>query len=280
MFRIELDGTTEEPRYPFGDRFVLEDETPDFLAVDFRGGDEQMFLKLTEGSISPGSREVVLEELQIGVINVDTMEVVVEPNLVDLRDESPKVNQAEVLPGGVLRVGQSLDDGSVRQQYFTAEGDRFLEMFLPFDNGWWALTPDRRYLLTANASNDEVQRWDVETGESIVLPVFAEPQKPDMLSDGRFMIQTRSGQYELWDIETGAAIGVLADVGPRPSSAPAVHPDESHVWILLDGTWTKIPLDPERWFELACQFAGRSLTEAEWRELVSNDRPYRDSCAA
>jgi serine/threonine protein kinase/DNA-binding SARP family transcriptional activator len=280
MFRIELDGTTEEPRYPFGDRFVLEDETPDFLAVDFRGGDEHMFLKLTEGSISPISREVVLEELQIGVINVDTMEVVVEPNLVDLRAESPKVNQAELLPGGVLRVGQSLDDGSVRQQYFTAEGDRFLELFLPFDKGWWALTPDRRYLLTANASNDEVQRWDVETGESIVLAVFAEPQAPDMLSDGRFMIQTRSGQYELWDIEAGAAIGVLADVGPRPSSAPAVHPDESHVWILLDGTWTKIPLDPERWFELACQFAGRSLTEAEWRELVSSDRPYRDSCAA
>jgi hypothetical protein len=110
--------------------------------------------------------------------------------------------------------------------------------------------------------------------------MFAEPQNPDMLSDGRFMIQTRSGQYELWDIEAGAAIGVLADVGPRPSSTPAVHPDESHVWILLDGTWTKIPLDPERWFELACQFAGRSLTEAEWRELVSNDRPYRDSCAA
>lgn len=101
-----------------------------------------------------------------------------------------------------------------------------------------------------------------------------------MLSDGRFLIQTRSGQYELWDIEAGAAIGTLADVGPRATTTPAFHPDESHVWISLDGTWTRIPPDPQRWFELACEFAGRSLTEAEWREPVGSDLPYRTRARA
>lgn len=225
-------------------------------------------------------RETVIEELQIGVINIDTMEMVFEPYSIDLSNESPAVTHAEVLPGGILLVAQELGDGGVRQQYFTTEGERFLEFFLPFDTGWWELTPDRRYLLTASPSNDAVQRWDVETGESIVLPVLGEPQTPDMLSDGRFLIQPRSGQYELWDTEAGAAIGVLADVEPRANIIAAVHPDESHVWIHLDEALVRIPLDPQRWFELACEFAGRSLTEAEWRELVSSDRPYRNACAA
>jgi serine/threonine protein kinase/DNA-binding SARP family transcriptional activator len=279
LIRVGLDGTTDEPRYPFGDGFVLQEETPDRIPNDLHGGDELMFLKLTEGSVSPGFRDAVLEELQIGVIDVDTMEVVVEPNLVDLGDETPTVDGAELHPGGMLLVRQTLDDGRMRLQYFNAEGRRLLEFVLPFDNGWWTLTPDRRYLLTANALNDEVRRWDVETGESIVLPVFSEPQVPVMLSGGRFLIQTRSGQFELWDIEAGTAIGRLADVGPLAFTFPTVHPDESHVWIVLDGAWTKIPLDPLRWFELACELAGRSLTEAEWRELVSSDLPYRDACA-
>ncbi len=278
MFRIELDGTAEEPRYPFGDEFVFDDKVPDHLPVGFHGGDEFMFMKPTKGSASPDYRGFAFKEFQIGVIDIDTMEVIVGPNIVDVGDESPTPNHAELLPGGVLLVGQELEDGRFRQQYFDSSGERFLEFYLPFDTGWWQLTPDRRYLLTANAANDQVQRWDVETGEATVLPVFSEPELPNMLSDGRFMILTRSGQYELWDIEAGASIGVLADAGPRSFIAPAVHPDESHVWIILDGTWVKIPLDPQRWFEMACEFAGRALTEVEWRELVSDKRPFRNAC--
>lgn len=280
MFRVDLAGVAEDPRYPFGDNFVLREDIPDLTTRDRHGGNEYVFLKLTEGSISPGFRDVVLEELQIGVINIDTMEVVVEPNLIDLRNELPKVNHAELQPGGVLVVAQDLDDGRARQQYFTPEGDRFLEFFVNETVGWSVLTPDRRYILTADRETDAVQRWDVATGDSITVPVFSEPQVPDMLSDGRFLIQTRSGQYELWDIEAGARIGVLADPGPLAPTFPAVHPDESHVWIRLDGQWTKIPLDPERWLELACELAGRSLTEAEWRDFVPGDRPYRDACPA
>ncbi len=279
IFRVELDGTAEEPHFPFGDTFVLRDDVPDHLQGDFHGGDEFMFMKLTEGSVSPGFRDVVLEELQIGVINIDTMEMVIEPNIIDLRKESPKVRMAELLPGGTLMVGQDLGDGQFRMQFFTAEGERFLELVLPFNIGWWRLTPDRRYLLTADPSTDAVQRWDVETGESVDLPVRGMPDPPDMLSDGRFLIQTRSGQYEMWDIEAGAAIGSLADAGPDAFTQSAVHPDETHVWIRLNEAWTKIPLDPQRWLELACEFAGRSLTEAEWRDLVPGSRPYRDACA-
>ena len=279
LIPVGLDGTAGDPVYPFGDSFVLRDDTPDRTSHDLHPGDEVMFLKLTAGSVSPGFRDADLDELQIGVIDVATMDVVVEPNLVDLRDETPKVNGAELLPGGILVVRQSLDGDGMRLQFFDADGERLLEFVLPFGTGWWVLTPDRRYLLTAYALNDEVRRWDTETGESTVLPVFAEPRIPIMLSDGRFLMLTRSGQYELWDIEAGAAIGTLADVGPRGPASPAVHPDESHVWIRLDGRWTRIPLDPQRWFELACEFAGRALTDAEWRQLVSSDRPYRDACA-
>lgn len=280
MFRIELDGTAEEPHFPFGDQFVFEDEVPDHLPVAFHGGNEYMFMKLTAGSVSPDLRQIEVEAVQIGVIDIDTMEMITGPNIVDVSEETPTPNHAELLPGGVLLVGQELEDGRFRQQYFGVDGERFLEFFLPFDIGWWLLTPDRRWLLTADAANDEIRRWDVATGESIALAVDGEPETPDILSDGRFMIQTATGQYELWDIEEAAPIGVLADVGPRAFTASAVHPDESHVWLRLDGFFTKIPLDPQRWFELACDFAGRSLSEAEWRELVSSDRPYRDVCAA
>lgn len=278
IFRVDLEGNAEAPQYPFGDSFVLRDDVPDIARYNLHGGDEYVFLKLTEGSVSTDRRTWVLEELQIGVINIDTMEVVVSPNLIDLRDEDPKVDSAELLPGGILIVGQELDDGRRRQQYFTAEGERLLEFTLPHTDGWWVLTPDHRYILTANADQDEVRRWNVETGESVPLSVLGEPRQPDMLSDGKFMIQSRSGQYELWDIESASKIGVLADPGPRAITDPVVHPDESHVWIRLDGLWTKIPLDPERWFELACEFAGRSLTETEWRDLVPGDRAYRNVC--
>ena len=127
-------------------------------------------------------------------------------------------------------------------------------------------------------SRGRLQRWNVETGESTDLPADGMPQPAEMLTDGRFLLQTRSGQFEVWDVESLTSIGVLADVGPQAFTQPSVHPDESHVWIRHEGRWTKIPLDPQRWLEMACEFAGRSLTEAEWREFVSDELPYRDAC--
>ncbi len=100
-----------------------------------------------------------------------------------------------------------------------------------------------------------------------------------MLSDGRFMIQTREGQYELWDAAGPTRIGALADPGPYAKTSPSVARDESHVWIVLDGAWTRIPLDPRGWRDRACTLAGRSLTAQEWRDFVPGERPYHDACA-
>jgi hypothetical protein len=34
---------------------------------------------------------------------------------------------------------------------------------------------------------------------------------------------------------------------------------------------------PEHWVEVACEIAGRNLTEVEWSDAFG-DRPYRETC--
>lgn len=56
----------------------------------------------------------------------------------------------------------------------------------------------------------------------------------------------------------------------------AVHPDGTH--LLINGDVVhRFPLDPQQWYDLACQSAGRNLTEAEWGRYFP-DEPYRQTC--
>jgi hypothetical protein len=213
--------------------------------------------------------------LEVADIDATTTDVIAGPTRIDLTEPAAKVH---LQPGSVIGL-EYRDSEAARFEFRNTAGEVLAEATLPTPVAWAALAGDGRHVVAANASDDSVRVVDTHEGRVTVLPVYAEPQAPDMLSDGRFMFQTREGQYELWDAAGPTRIGALADPGPYAWTWPSVARDETHVWIVLDGAWTRIPLDPEEWRDRGCALVGRSLTEQEWRDFVPGERPYHDACA-
>ena len=224
--------------------------------------------------VAEGERTAVLS-LEVADIDAATTDVIAGPTRIDLTEPADKVHLQR---GSVIGL-EYRDSETARFEFRNAAGEALAEATLPTPVAWAVLAGDGRHVVAANASDDSVRVVDTQEGRVTVLPVYAEPQAPDMLSDGRFMFQTREGQYELWDAAGPTRIGVLADPGPYAWTWPSVARDESHVWIVLDGAWTRFSLDPREWRDRACALVGRSLTEQEWRDFVPGERPYHDACA-
>jgi hypothetical protein len=51
------------------------------------------------------------------------------------------------------------------------------------------------------------------------------------------------------------------------------------MWITSSSDWAIETWDtlPDHWIDVACDIAGRNLTEAEWTETFP-DRPYHQTC--
>jgi hypothetical protein len=161
---------------------------------------------------------------------------------------------------------------------YELDGELIADLTFPEPLGWVRMSYDRRYVLTASIESNVIRLYDLEQGTDQILPIDAEPQAPEILEDGRFLLQTRPGEYELWLFDGGQRVGSIAEPGPLAFTGPSLELDGSAVWIALDGHWTRIELDPETWVELACGLAGRSLTIEEWGTFVPGDREYRDAC--
>ena len=55
--------------------------------------------------------------------------------------------------------------------------------------------------------------------------------------------------------------------------------DGAYLYALPTGkNGMRLALEPRLWRDLACQIAGRELTEREWQEVLP-DQPYRWACA-
>jgi DNA-binding SARP family transcriptional activator/tRNA A-37 threonylcarbamoyl transferase component Bud32 len=198
----------------------------------------------------------------VPVVWVDTAERTVIEGPLDVQLDEPAAN-VRVQPGPVMITQAAAGTDRTRVTFREADGVPFADLAVPAPVGWVRLSADRRYVVASDVTDDTIRWFDLETGASQALSVNAGDQPPDMLDDGRFLIHTREGQFELWDGTVPVRIAVLADPGPSAFVNPSVSRDQSHVWSLLDGFWTKISLDPEVWVEQACALAGRSLTDEE-----------------
>ncbi len=185
----------------------------------------------------------------------------------------------DVTTGWLLAFAEE-EDGSSVLHLVEPEGEPLIEPFA-VDGGiyWTEANFDRTYALVGT---DRGNTYIVDLGKGTVqaIPVTATLQGPQMLPDKRFVVYDESGQYQLWDFASARQIGVVATPGPLeiPILAPSTASDGSKVWILDQDEFIGIPLDPDEWFRRACAIAGRSLTEAEWREFVPGDRPYDPAC--
>lgn len=250
----------------------LPDRVPPMRPVpgpDGASRDHVLMQGVLEGE--PGDIRVI----ETAVVDGRTLEVVAGPTPVELPEPAVSVTLHD---GGVISAEYEDGDG-FRYEFMDTSGVVLARAPSPVSVGWRALTGDHRYVVLADPTDDGVRVVDTVTEQVTVLPVNGEPQPPDMLSDSRFLLQTREGQYELWDGAGPTRIGALADPGPYATTTPAVTPDERFVWIILDDVWTRLPIDPEEWRVRACDLAGRPITEQEWRDFVPGDEPYRDACS-
>ena len=88
------------------------------------------------------------------------------------------------------------------------------------------------------------------------------------------------GTVQLWDVASRRTIGAPLVVQRNIAFvATILSRDGSHLYALPTGTeGMRLALMPGLWRDLACQIAGRELTEREWEEVLP-EQPYRTVCA-
>lgn len=98
--------------------------------------------------------------------------------------------------------------------------------------------------------------------------------------DGRTLATSSAdGTVQLWDVASRQSIGAPLVVQRDVFVAGVMSRDGSYLYALPTGTeGMRLALMPRLWRDLACQIAGRELTEREWEEVLP-ERPYRKVCA-
>jgi WD40 repeat protein len=150
-------------------------------------------------------------------------------------------------------------------------------------------TPDGQRVASASLDST-VRLWRVETARPDGQPLDAEVGALLSLAvspDGRVLAAIGERAVVFWDLASRRILGgpLLLDRPPgteAPSRALFTPDGKSFLSLTVTGAfdwgaalWTS---DYEPLHERVCALVGRSLTEAEWRELVP-DLPYRRQCS-
>jgi WD40 repeat protein len=186
--------------------------------------------------------------------------------------------------GSLLIVPMGFDDGAFLSWDTNARA--IVRTTPSVDGGVYAadISNDGRSLVTG-ATDGIVHLWDVASGASIGTPLtglkpFADTV--DISPDGSAVVGADgSGDVLLWDVTTGT---VIAGPLPGPSSQEAVAASfisdgRSVVVVSVTGSAWLWDVDPSDWETLACEVAGRSLTQQEWQEFLP-DRRYHATCGS
>jgi WD40 repeat protein len=146
------------------------------------------------------------------------------------------------------------------------------------------LSTDGRTLITGGQTG-VVRLWELPAGTARGAPLTGLTGFADTVGlapDGRTAVGADSdGNVLLWDVPTRSTIG---DPFPGPlagRNAAASFTPDGHSVVVVSDTGEGWVWDVKRSDRLAraCQVAGRSLTQQEWRELLP-DRPYHATCGS
>jgi len=145
--------------------------------------------------------------------------------------------------------------------------------------------------LVARPTPTAVQLWDPVHGLAEQLDQSA--QRLHFTADGRFLAGlAEEDALRVWDL---AGRSVLGDVPALPAvdDAGAAAAGKDRTPFFADSAWgpgdrlwvatasahpTGWALGLDDWREAACEWAGRSLTAAEWRQFVGTDPPDDLAC--
>jgi WD40 repeat protein/DNA-binding SARP family transcriptional activator len=143
-------------------------------------------------------------------------------------------------------------------------------------------TPDGRFLVTVGGEG-WVRLWSTEswrptsdtfgaqTGE-----VFAATVSPD---SSTVATGSMDGTVRLWDIGTGQPIGIPLPGLPNEPVIPEFTPDGAYLLAVSDtGRAVRWDVRSSSWTRHACQVAARTLTRAEWDDVLP-DHEYAPACS-
>jgi WD40 repeat protein len=142
-----------------------------------------------------------------------------------------------------------------------------------------AFTPDGRTLATSG-HDGKVVLWDIRTGKQLGPPLVGHASgvaSGAFSPDGR-VLATVDGEAILWDVASHKQIGAALPARSEGPHAVAFLPGGSQLAAASPSGSVQVwDVDPAAWRTRACSIAGRTLTRAEWDELLPG-RPYQDVC--
>jgi WD40 repeat protein len=142
-------------------------------------------------------------------------------------------------------------------------------------------SPDGRYILSGGLGG-WVRVWSAETGR-LVGSVFAgnteEVLWAAMSPDGRMLAAgSNDGTVGLFDFATRRPLGVRLPGLPNRPVAPLFTPDGTHLLtVSYGGPGYRWDVRSSSWARKACEVAGRTLTRAEWADVLPG-RDYAPAC--
>ena len=149
-----------------------------------------------------------------------------------------------------------------------------------------AFSPDGRILATAAHGTADfdgtVRLWDTQSGQEL-LPALTGHNNPvralAFSADGKMLACGALDRIVFWDVERRQRLGDAVVEDSVFVTSLAFSPDGR--WLgsgnFNDGAilWD---LRPEVWLRQACAAANRNLDEREWKRLMGDGVPYRQTC--
>jgi hypothetical protein len=114
-------------------------------------------------------------------------------------------------------------------------------------------------------------------GDAGSVKASSHAEHPWFSPDNERILTAHDGTVRLWDVDSGTQIGA-----PFPNdldvTAGGRSGDVLQLVTAVDEHLLIWNLDTSTWFDVACEAAGRNMTQTEWDESGPRDSEYRATC--